>query len=52
MERVESALLDFMRDMPTKLVRKPVLNNDQIRLNGEVRQHAILFTDIIGFTDR
>jgi class 3 adenylate cyclase len=51
MERVESGLLDFIRYVPAKLVRKLVLNNDQIRLDGEVRQLAILFTDIIGFTE-
>ncbi|MEX1324582.1 MAG: adenylate/guanylate cyclase domain-containing protein, partial [Synechococcaceae cyanobacterium] len=50
MERVESALVDFNRYVPAKLVRKLVLNSDQIRLDGEVRQLAILFTDIIGFT--
>ncbi|MEO1003013.1 MAG: adenylate/guanylate cyclase domain-containing protein [Cyanobacteria bacterium J06638_7] len=50
MERVESALVDFNRYVPAKLVRKLVLNSDQIRLDGEVRKLAILFTDIIGFT--
>jgi class 3 adenylate cyclase len=51
MERVESALVDFSRYVPAKLVRKLVLNADQIQLGGEVRQLAILFTDIIGFTE-
>ncbi len=50
MERVESALVDFKRYVPAKLVRKLVLNSDQICLDGEVRKLAILFTDIIGFT--
>lgn len=51
MERVESALMDFSRYVPAKLVRKLVLNADQIELDGEVRELAILFTDIIGFTE-
>jgi len=50
-ERVECALVDFSRYVPAKLVRKLVLSSDQIRLDGEVRQLAILFTDIIGFTE-
>ncbi|MGC5198152.1 adenylate/guanylate cyclase domain-containing protein, partial [Aphanothece microscopica] len=48
--RVESALGDFGRYVPARLVRKLVLNKNQIRLDGEVRKLAILFTDIIGFT--
>ncbi|MFM7548873.1 MAG: adenylate/guanylate cyclase domain-containing protein [Cyanobacteriota bacterium] len=51
MDRVVSALGDFSRYVPDKLVRKLVLNADQIELDGEVRELAILFTDIIGFTE-
>ena len=49
MERVESALVDFKRYVPWKLVRK-LGQQDQICLDGEVRKLAILFADIIGFT--
>lgn len=47
---VESALVDFNRYVPASLVRKLVLNKSAIPLNGETRDLAIMFTDIIGFT--
>jgi class 3 adenylate cyclase len=48
--RVESALVDFNRYVPASLVRKLVVKESAIPLNGEVRDLAIMFTDIIGFT--
>jgi class 3 adenylate cyclase len=48
--RVESALVDFNRYVPASLVRKLVVNESAIPLDGEVRDLSIMFTDIIGFT--
>ena len=49
LSRVEGALQDFNRYVPSKLVRKLVLEKSNIELDGEMRQLAIMFTDIIGF---
>lgn len=47
--RVEGALQDFNRYVPSRLVRKLVLEKTKIQLDGEVRNLAIMFTDIMGF---
>ena len=46
---VENALQNFNRYVPSKLVRKLVNRKDSIELNGETRELAIMFTDIVGF---
>lgn len=49
LSRVEGALQDFNRYVPSKLVRKLVLEKSNIELAGEMRNLGIMFTDIIGF---
>jgi len=48
--RVESALVDFSRYVPAKLVRQLMVNNSKVPLDGVESDLAIMFTDVIGFT--
>lgn len=50
MQTVQRALADFTSYVPTALVRKLVLNSDTLKLSGELRDLAIMFTDIREFT--
>lgn len=50
MQTVQRALADFTSYVPTALVRKLVLNSDTLNLEGELRDLAIMFTDIRDFT--
>lgn len=47
---VQTALSEFTTYVPTTLVRQLVLNRSSLNLRGEVRQLAIMFTDILNFT--
>jgi class 3 adenylate cyclase len=47
---VQSALSEFNAYVPSALVRKLVLNRASLNLSGEIRNMAIMFTDISDFT--
>lgn len=47
---VQTALAEFTTYVPTTLVRQLVLNSSSLDLRGEVRNLAIMFTDIRNFT--
>lgn len=49
-DTVQTALTEFTTYVPTTLVRQLVLNSSSLDLRGEVRQLAIMFTDIRDFT--
>jgi class 3 adenylate cyclase len=50
LDNLRGALQNFNRYVPSKLVRRLVGGDTTICLDGEMRELAIMFTDIIGFT--